>query len=162
MWCSHLTGALVSSPLPLVWQALKVYVPSYESGGRFWPHIHNRFLVGLVVAQITAIGYFAIKKFKFVFFLIPLLFLTLLFYNITQKVYYPSFKFVSIISASQEVKEVPTLSAIVEAFTPTCMLSPTAAAQEDKLDDSKYVDAESQLPSRSSSGIASPADNPEK
>ncbi|CAM6086043.1 unnamed protein product [Calypogeia fissa] len=141
-------------------QALKVYVPDYESGGRFWPHIHNRFLAGLVVAQITAIGYFAIKKFAFVFFLFPLLLITYLFFSITQKVFYPSFKYVSILVASEEVKEVPTLSSIVDAFTPTCLLASSTSPDNDKTDDSKYLDAESQLPSRSSSGIASPSDNP--
>ncbi|KAL2607537.1 hypothetical protein R1flu_026110 [Riccia fluitans] len=139
-------------------QALKVYVPEYESGGRFWPHIHSRILVGLFVSQITMLGYFSVKKFPFVVLLLPLPFLTILFANICHKVYYPSFRFVAIAVASEEVKEVPTLSSVVAAFTPTCLLDSNEMNDIEKLDDSNFQDAESHLPSRSSSGIASPAD----
>ncbi|KAF3946877.1 hypothetical protein CMV_026905 [Castanea mollissima] len=38
-------------------QALKVYVPAYESYGRMWPHMHTRILAALILYQIT------IKKF---------------------------------------------------------------------------------------------------
>ncbi|KAL3675248.1 hypothetical protein R1sor_025196 [Riccia sorocarpa] len=140
-------------------QALKVYVPEYESGGRMWPHIHSRILVGLFVSQITMLGYFSVKKFAYVVLLIPLPFLTLLFANVCHKVYYPSFRYVAIAVASEEVKEVPTLSSVVAAFTPTCLLEGSNDVKDiDKYDDGSFQDAESHLPSKTSSGIASPAD----
>uniref|UniRef100_A0A803MIN2 Uncharacterized protein n=1 Tax=Chenopodium quinoa TaxID=63459 RepID=A0A803MIN2_CHEQI len=37
-------------------RALKVYVPSFESYGRMWPHMHARFLAALVLYQVTMIA----------------------------------------------------------------------------------------------------------
>ncbi|KAG6546299.1 hypothetical protein Mapa_012340 [Marchantia paleacea] len=141
-------------------QALKVYVPEYESGGRMWPHVHSRILVGLFVSQITMLGYFSVKKFAYVVLLLPLPFLTILFSNICHKVYYPSFQVVAIEVASEDVKEVPTLTSVLDAFTPTCLLIASEVNDNDKYEDANFQDAESQLPSRTSSGIASPADLP--
>ncbi|KAH7841026.1 hypothetical protein Vadar_024624 [Vaccinium darrowii] len=49
-------------------QALKVYVPSYESYGRMWPHIHTRLVAALVLFQVTMFGYFGIKEFIYTVF----------------------------------------------------------------------------------------------
>nr|CAN64310.1 hypothetical protein VITISV_037471 [Vitis vinifera] len=43
-------------------QALKVYVPSYESNGRMWPHIHVRLIGALLLYQVTMLGYFGVKR----------------------------------------------------------------------------------------------------
>eukprot|EP01018_Ginkgo_biloba_P029931 Gb_08556 [translate_table: standard] len=121
-------------------QALKVYVPSYESNGRMWPHIHSRFLAALIVYQITMIGYFAIKKFIYSPLLIPLPFATLVFAYICKKRFYTSFCVTSLEVASHDVKEVPSLSSIMDAYTPTCLLL------EDKLDNrDQYEDAPSTI-----------------
>nr|GMD09684.1 CSC1-like protein ERD4 [Ipomoea batatas] len=44
-------------------QALKVYVPSFESYGKMWPHMHTRVVAALILYQLTMIGYFGVKKF---------------------------------------------------------------------------------------------------
>ena len=127
-------------------QALKVYVPSYESNGRMWPHIHSRILASLFVSQITMIGYFSIKKFLYSPFLIPLPFATLAFGYICRKRFYTSFCVTSLEVACNDVKEVPSLSSIVDAYTPTCLLL------EDKFDDvEQYEDAHSTISSRTGS-----------
>ena len=117
-----------------------MYVPSYESNGRMWPHIHSRFLAALIVYQITMIGYFAIKKFIYSPLLIPLPFATLVFAYICKKRFYTSFCVTSLEVASHDVKEVPSLSSIMDAYTPTCLLL------EDKLDNrDQYEDAPSTI-----------------
>lgn len=103
-------------------QALKVYVPDFESRGRMWPHIHNRFLAALFVAQLTLLGYFGVKKFAYAPILIILPILTYAFYLYCKRNYYPSFAVVSLFVASQEVKEFPSVQACVEAFIPACLL----------------------------------------
>eukprot|EP00249_Psilotum_nudum_P005543 c18984_g1_i2 orf=173-2383(-) len=133
-------------------QVLKVYVPAFESGGRMWPHIHSRILAALFVSQLTMLGYFSVKKFKATAFMIPLPIATLLFAYICRKFLYPSFRFQPLSVAFNEVKELPSVAAIVEAYTPTCLLP------QDRFEDAeKFEDARSNLSSRTSSGITSPA-----
>ncbi|EFJ23221.1 hypothetical protein SELMODRAFT_150725 [Selaginella moellendorffii] len=43
-------------------QVINVYDPEYESAAAFWPHIHNRIIVSLLVEQITLFGVFAGKR----------------------------------------------------------------------------------------------------
>ncbi|XWS19896.1 hypothetical protein CRYUN_Cryun31cG0055700 [Craigia yunnanensis] len=43
-------------------QALKVYVPSYESYGRMWPHMHTRIIGALLLYQATMLGFFGLLK----------------------------------------------------------------------------------------------------
>ncbi|XLR04200.1 hypothetical protein S83_070398, partial [Arachis hypogaea] len=73
-------------------QALKVYVPSYESYGRMWPHIHNRILASLILYQVTMLGYFGVQKFYYAPFLIPLSLLSILFGFVCTKKFYPAFE----------------------------------------------------------------------
>ncbi|CAM9184621.1 unnamed protein product, partial [Phaeothamnion confervicola] len=56
-------GALYFALATLVYkhQALYVYLPQYESGGVFWYDVFNMALIGLVAAQITVIGYVALR-----------------------------------------------------------------------------------------------------
>ncbi|CAM0905340.1 unnamed protein product [Alopecurus aequalis] len=42
-------------------QVLRVYVPSYESNGRFWPHMHTRIIAALMIYQATMIGVITLK-----------------------------------------------------------------------------------------------------
>jgi len=133
-------------------QALKVHVPDWESNGRMWPHIHNRFLAALLVAQITALGYFAVKKFAYTVFLIILPILTFAFYLYCKRNFYPSFAVVSLYVASDVVKETPSTNTIVEAYTPTCLL------EGEEFEDANFQDAHSNMTSRSNSGITSPSD----
>ncbi|KAL3676401.1 hypothetical protein R1sor_026349 [Riccia sorocarpa] len=138
-------------------QAQRVYVPEYETGGRMWPHIHSRILVGLFVSQITMLGYFGLKKFPYVFLLLPLPFITLLFARICRKVYYPAFKYVTIAVVSEGDNEVPPLSSAVAAFTPTCLLEGANEVKFNNKYDGSLQDAESQLPSSESPGTAAAA-----
>jgi len=133
-------------------QALNVQVPDWESNGRMWPHIHNRFLAALLVSQITALGYFAVKQFPYTVFLIFLLIATFAFYLYCKRNFYPSFAVVSLYVASKPVKETPSKASIIEAFTPTCLLD------SDKFEDAEFQDARSNMTSRSNSGITSPAE----
>ncbi|XLU45016.1 hypothetical protein S245_039830, partial [Arachis hypogaea] len=73
-------------------QALKVYVPSYESYGRMWPHIHNRILASLILYQVTMLGYFGVQKFYYAPFFIPLSLLLILFGFVCTKKFYPAFE----------------------------------------------------------------------
>lgn len=118
-------------------QALNVMVPSYESGGRMWPHIHSRILAALFLAQLTMLGYFSVKQFVYAPLMIPPIIATLVFAYICRKFFYPSFS-VSPLSASfKEVKEVPSTESIAEAFTPTCLMSRDGrkASDPEKQDD---------------------------
>lgn len=103
-------------------QALNVVVPSYESGGRMWPHIHSRILAALLLSQITMLGYFSVKEFPYSPLLIPLPVGTLIFGYICWRFYYPSFRFSPLVSACEEVKEMLSIDAIVEAYTPACLV----------------------------------------
>lgn len=110
-------------------QALNVYVPSYESNGRMWPHMHTRILAALILSQITMFAYFSIKKFVYSPLLIPLPIISLGFGGFCRKRFYPSFRVTSMEVACNDVKEVPSSSSVVKAFTPSCLLV------EDDIDD---------------------------
>ncbi|CAM6120738.1 unnamed protein product [Calypogeia fissa] len=42
-------------------QVINVYDPDYDSAAAFWPHVHSRIIVGLILEQLTLIGVFTIK-----------------------------------------------------------------------------------------------------
>ncbi|TKY50226.1 CSC protein HYP1 [Spatholobus suberectus] len=74
-------------------QLLKVYVAKYETGGEFWPTVHNSTIFSLVLMHIIAIGIFGLKKLPLASILtIPLPILTLLFSEYCQKRFFPIFK----------------------------------------------------------------------
>ncbi|KAL5977407.1 CSC1-like protein erd4 [Asimina triloba] len=103
-------------------QALKVYVPKYESYGRMWPHIHVRVIAALVLYQLTMIGYFAIKKFYYAPFLLPLLIFSALFAFVSNKRFYPGFQSVPLEVVSQPSKDIsPNLEYVFAAYVPPCL-----------------------------------------
>eukprot|EP00252_Welwitschia_mirabilis_P010620 TRINITY_DN239_c0_g1_i1.p1 TRINITY_DN239_c0_g1~~TRINITY_DN239_c0_g1_i1.p1 ORF type:complete len:737 (+),score=104.08 TRINITY_DN239_c0_g1_i1:109-2319(+) len=131
-------------------QALNVCVPEYESNGRMWPHMHTRILGALFLSQLTMFGYFSLKSVSSPA-LIPLPFATLAFAFVCRKKFYPSFTAVSMEAACHDAKEVPSITAIVQAFTPPCLQT------DQKFDDSEaYEDAQSTISSRAAS-LATPA-----
>jgi hypothetical protein len=130
-------------------QALKVYVPAFDSGGRMWPHMHARILAALFIAQITMIGYFGIKEFPYAVLVIFLPFTTIFFGFMCKMNYYPSFQVTSLAIASEDVKEVPAMHKIVEAYTPECLLADEDVNYE--LESEKFEDARSTMTSRSNS-----------
>lgn len=119
-------------------QALKVYVPRYESYGRMWPHINNRILASMVLYQVTMFGYFGVQKFVYAPLLIPLPILTVLFGVICSKKFYPSFQHQALEVAASEVKEVPNMELIYRSFIPLSLSS-------DKIDDDQFEDARSEV-----------------
>lgn len=99
-------------------QALNVHVPDWESNGSLWPHIHHRILAALLAAQITAIVYFAVKEFLYTPILLLLPVLTLVFHVFTKRKFKPLIERVSLAMATKEMREQPSVSDIVEAYTP--------------------------------------------
>lgn len=74
-------------------QILHVYIPKYESGGQFWPIVHNTTIFSLVLTQIIALGVFGIKRSPIASgFTIPLILLTLLFSEYCRQRFTPIFK----------------------------------------------------------------------
>ncbi|OMO50896.1 hypothetical protein CCACVL1_30164 [Corchorus capsularis] len=74
-------------------QILHVYITKYQSGGQFWPIVHNTTIFSMVLTQIIALGVFGIKKSPVASgFTIPLIFLTLLFNEYCRKRFSPVFR----------------------------------------------------------------------
>jgi len=126
-------------------QALKVYIPEFESGGRMWPHIHSRIVVALFIGQITMMGYFGIKKFPYAVLVILLPLMTLFFATMCKMNYYPSFQVTALAIASEDVKECPPMRRIIEAYTPECLKHMESVYE----DSDKFEDAMSSVGSRS-------------
>ncbi|KAL2341095.1 hypothetical protein Fmac_009035 [Flemingia macrophylla] len=129
-------------------QVLKVYVPSYETYGRMWPHIHNRILASLILYQITMFGYFGVQKFYYAPLLIPLPILSLVFGFVCGKKFYPAFQHQALevaAVADRELKEAPNMELIFRSFIPPSLSS-------EKIDDDQFEDALSQV-SRSTSFV---------
>ncbi|KAJ8761912.1 hypothetical protein K2173_006514 [Erythroxylum novogranatense] len=118
-------------------QALKVYVPSFESQGRMWPHIHIRIMASLLLYQVTMLGYFGVKEFFYMPLLIPLPILSLLFAYVCAKKFYRSFADTALEVTSKELKETPNMEQIFRSFIPPSLSS-------EKVDEDQYEDALSQ------------------
>ncbi|KAJ4788170.1 Early-responsive to dehydration stress protein (ERD4) [Rhynchospora pubera] len=74
-------------------QLLFVYTPKYDTGGRFWPIVHNTTIFSLVLMHIILIGIFGLKKLPLASSLIlPLPILTLLFNEYCNKRFLPVFR----------------------------------------------------------------------
>ena len=99
-------------------------VPSYESGGRMWPHMHSRILASLFLSQLTMLGYFGVKKFVYAPLLFPPLVGTIVFAYICKKFFYPSFVVPPLSASCKEVKEPPSIGSIIEAYTPPPLTPP--------------------------------------
>ncbi|XP_077243829.1 CSC1-like protein ERD4 [Tasmannia lanceolata] len=127
-------------------QALNVYIPSYESNGRMWPHMHTRILAALILYQVTMFGYFGLKKFLYAPLVIPLIIMSFIFAYVCNKRFYLAFCFTPLeIIARQNNKEIPNMETIFEAYVPPCLNS-------DKFDDAdQFEDARSQAASRTRS-----------
>ncbi|XP_057472119.1 CSC1-like protein ERD4 [Actinidia eriantha] len=124
-------------------QVLKVYVPSYESNGRLWPHINTRVVAALLLFQVTMCGFIGIKKFYFTPFLIPLPILSLIFIFVCQKKFYLFFQATALEVACQELKETPNMEQVFRSFIPPS-LSADKAADEDQFEDALSVVSRSQ------------------
>ncbi|KAH7299865.1 hypothetical protein KP509_24G034200 [Ceratopteris richardii] len=77
-------------------QILNRYEPVYETGGRYWPHVHNRIIFCVFMMQIIGIGMFGVKHKPMLSTLSsPLLVLTLLFHHYCRLRFLPVFQEVS-------------------------------------------------------------------
>ncbi|KAL7212534.1 hypothetical protein ACSBR2_015264 [Camellia fascicularis] len=115
-------------------QVLKVYVPSYESYGRMWPHINRRIVAALLLYQVTTFGYFGIKEFYHAPILIPLPILSLIFSLVCRKKFYHFFQTTALDVACREFKETPNMEMVFRSFIPPS-LTASDRAEEDQFDD---------------------------
>ncbi|KAL6647064.1 hypothetical protein ACP70R_014501 [Stipagrostis hirtigluma subsp. patula] len=126
-------------------QVLRVYVPSYESNGRMWPHMHTRIIAALLLYQTTMLGVILLKQFYYAPILIPLLPMSFIFAYVCQMRFYPSFTRTPLEVAQHELKETPNMDAIYSAYIPPCL-------KPDKLEDlDVFEDAQSRVTSRAPS-----------
>lgn len=119
-------------------QALKVYVPAYESYGRLWPHINVRIIAALILYQVTVFGYLGVKKFFYAPFLIPLPILSLIFAFVCNKKFYRAFHDTALEVAARESKETPNMEQVFRTFIPQSL-------NYEKNDDDQFEDALSQV-----------------
>lgn len=115
-----------------------MYVPSFESYGRMWPHMFNRIIAVLIVYQLTMIGYFGVNKFKFAPLLIPLPAMSFIFYVICKSKFYKAFKYTVLEVACHDLKDIPNMELVFRSFIP-----PSLSAE--KSDDDQFEDALSQV-----------------
>lgn len=74
-------------------QLLNVYSSKYETGGKFWPIVHNSTVFSLVLMHTIAIGIFGLKKLPLASgLIIPLPVGTLLFHSYCWKRFLPIFQ----------------------------------------------------------------------
>ncbi|OMO65813.1 hypothetical protein COLO4_31003 [Corchorus olitorius] len=126
-------------------QALKVYVPSYESYGKMWPHMFKRIIAALLLYQLTMLGYFGVSQFKFTPILLPLPISSLIFAYTCSKKFYKAFCHTALEVACQELKQTANLEQIFKSYIPPSLIA-------DKQEDEQFEDAMSQV-SRSGSFV---------
>ncbi|XP_019190575.1 PREDICTED: CSC1-like protein ERD4 [Ipomoea nil] len=103
-------------------QALKVYVPSFESYGQMWLHMHMRVVAALILYQLTMIGYFGVKKFYYTPLLIPLPILSFIYAFVCNKKFYRFFQSTALeVVPPGELKEVSNMEIIFNSFIPPCL-----------------------------------------
>ncbi|MCD7472003.1 hypothetical protein HAX54_012825 [Datura stramonium] len=74
-------------------QILNVYVTKYQTGGTYWPIVHNATIFSMVLMQIIAMAVFGLKKSTVASSLvIPLIILTLLFNEYCRQRFQPLFQ----------------------------------------------------------------------
>ncbi|KAM3688139.1 hypothetical protein ACJW31_10G127700 [Castanea mollissima] len=74
-------------------QILNVYVSKNDTGGQFWPVVHNTTIFSLIVTQIITVVVFGIKRSPVAsIFTIPLIICTLIFNEHCRRQFLPMFK----------------------------------------------------------------------
>lgn len=126
-------------------QILKVYVPSYESYGKMWPHMHVRIVSSLLLFQLTMVGYFGVKKFYYTPIIFPLPIMSLVFLFVCSKKFYRFFESSALEVMSHELKETPNMEIVYRSFLPQCL-------NVEKGDEEHFDDALSHV-SRSGSNV---------
>nr|XP_019069214.1 CSC1-like protein RXW8 isoform X1 [Solanum lycopersicum] len=73
-------------------QILNVYVTKYQTGGTYWPIVHNATIFSMVLMQVIAMAVFGLKKSTVASsFVIPLIIMTLLFNEYCRQRFQPLF-----------------------------------------------------------------------
>ncbi|XP_015942843.1 CSC1-like protein ERD4 isoform X2 [Arachis duranensis] len=119
-------------------QALNVYVPTFESNGRMWPHIHNRILASLILYQVTMLVYFGLQKFYYASLLIPLPILSFIYGFVCAKKFYPAFERPKLDVAAKSMGEAPDMELIFRSFIPPSLNS-------EKIDDENFEESISKV-----------------
>ncbi|KAG9129424.1 hypothetical protein Leryth_018488 [Lithospermum erythrorhizon] len=119
-------------------QVLNVYVPKYESYGRWWPHMHTRVIAALILYQLTMLGYFGVKKFIYTPVLIPLPIMSFIFAFICRKKFYRFFQSIALEVASRELKQLPNMEVVYRSY-----IAPSLC--DEKHEDEQFDDALSQV-----------------
>lgn len=74
-------------------QIINVYNQEYESGAAFWPDVHGRVIIALIISQVLLIGLLSTKHAaQSTPFLIALPVLTIWFHSFCKGRYEPAFK----------------------------------------------------------------------
>ncbi|KAL8522900.1 hypothetical protein ACS0TY_013019 [Phlomoides rotata] len=73
-------------------QIINVYEQKYESGARFWPHVHRRIIISLILSQVLLMGLLSTKKAaKSTPLLLALTFFTIWFHFLCKGRFEPAF-----------------------------------------------------------------------
>jgi len=122
----------------LMLQALKVYVPSYESYGRMWPHMHARIIAALIIYQVTMFGYSVLKEFYYAPLILPLIAMSFIFAYVCNVRFYQAFAHTPLEVACRDTKAVPNMESVYTAYIPDSL-------KPEKLEDIEFFeDAQSQ------------------
>ncbi|OVA08832.1 protein of unknown function DUF221 [Macleaya cordata] len=99
-------------------QLLNVYEPKYETGGKFWPIVHDSTIFSLLLMQAIAVGLFGLKKLPLASTLtVPLVVLTLLFNQYCRKRFLPIFRAYSaecLIKKDRQDQNDPTMATFLD------------------------------------------------
>lgn len=118
-----------------------MYVPSYESYGRMWPHIHTRILAALFLFQVVMFGYMVVKKFIWVVLLVPpLIVISLIFGYVCRQKFYGGFQHTALEAACHELKKSPDLEEIFKSYIPHSLSSHKPEDHQFKGAMSRYQD----------------------
>ncbi|KAK8961688.1 hypothetical protein KSP40_PGU012298 [Platanthera guangdongensis] len=115
-------------------QALDVYVPSFESYGRMWPHMHSRIVAALIIFQVLMFGYLGLKKFVYAPLMIPLIVISFVFSYACNSRFYRSFLNTPLEVAFKDTKEIPNLDSVCAAYIPPS-LKPEKTENADHLEE---------------------------
>ncbi|XP_050363394.1 CSC1-like protein At4g02900 [Argentina anserina] len=73
-------------------QIINVYNQKYESGAAFWPYVHMRVIIGLIISQVLVIGLFNTLHVKYsAYILVPQPVLTFWFHRVCKGRFEPAF-----------------------------------------------------------------------
>ncbi|KAK8652508.1 hypothetical protein V6N13_126539 [Hibiscus sabdariffa] len=122
-------------------QFLNVYAPKFETGGKFWPIVHDSTIFSLVLMHVIAIGIFGLKKLPLASSLIiPLPVFTLIFNEYCRKRFLPTFKAYPtecLIKKDRKDQEDPTMTEFFEKLVTAYQDPATMPVRYSRSDDGR-------------------------